>query len=111
MENPFEIIIERLNSIENFLIELARIQNPVFSNQVIQEEFMTVSSLGQYLDISVSTIYQLTCKKEIPYCKKGKRLYFNKKEINEWICQGRMKTIYEIEQEAQKYILNHPRRR
>lgn len=42
---------------------------------------------------------------EIPPFKKGKRLYFKKSELFEWIYKGTFKTITEIEMEAINYIM------
>ena len=36
--------------------------------------------------------------------KRGKRTYFNKAELIDWISEGRRMTIKEIEEEADNYI-------
>ena len=38
----------------------------------------------------------------------GKMLYFEKAELEAWLRQNPVKTQAQIEQEAQKYILNRP---
>jgi len=42
--------------------------------------------------------------------KHGGRLYFYKKDVDEHIQAGRVKTIQEIEQEATDYIVRNPRK-
>lgn len=42
--------------------------------------------------------------REIPMYRKGKKLYFLRSEIIEWIKSGRIKTIAEIEQEEIKKV-------
>ncbi|MFV0391323.1 MAG: helix-turn-helix domain-containing protein [Paludibacteraceae bacterium] len=77
MENPFEIIEQRLKNIENELSELAKmVKIPI--HKEITEEIMTVEQLSDYLTITRQTIYEKCSKKEIPYFKAGKRLYFKR---------------------------------
>jgi excisionase family DNA binding protein len=105
MENPFEIIIQRLESIERLLIEMktgSRIENaPIWKGN----ELMNVQQVAEYLSLAVQTIYSLVHKMEIPNFKRGKRLYFKRTEIDDWIGQSRRKTMAEIEQEASNYLL------
>ncbi|MCL5030079.1 MAG: helix-turn-helix domain-containing protein [Bacteroidetes bacterium] len=43
----------------------------------------------EYLGFAPSYLYKLTCKNIIPHYKpSGKRLYFFKKELDEWIAKG-----------------------
>jgi hypothetical protein len=48
---------------------------------------------------------------EIPNAKRGKRLYFKRSEIDDWISQSRRKTVAEIEQEASNYLLRSRKRK
>lgn len=101
MENPFEIILERLDRIERILNQ----------KQVIQEQtetqIMNVEELAKYLGMSTSTIYKKTSDMEIPRIKKGKKLYFIKEEIDEWLKKGKQMTNEEIEQEAANYLIKN----
>jgi excisionase family DNA binding protein len=103
MENPFEVIIEKLESIERLLKQnKGGDEIPVTSKEV-----MTAKELADYLSISMSQVYKLTHNREIPFYKPGgKHLYFKKSEINEWVTKFRIKTDYELEEEA----VNHMRR-
>ena len=38
-------------------------------------------------------------------------LYFEKSELEAWLRQNPIKTKTQIEQEAQRYIMNHPAKR
>ncbi|MEI6755359.1 MAG: hypothetical protein WCK78_19645 [Paludibacter sp.] len=56
MENPFEIIIEQLNSIERKLNELSfKFQTTKDNKQ--ENDIMSLNKLADYLDQSKSTIY------------------------------------------------------
>ena len=70
MENPFEIIIERLDKIEKMLLEMSK--KVVSESQVSKsEEFMTVEQLAEYLTLARQTIYGLCSAKDLPYFKRG----------------------------------------
>lgn len=111
MENPFEIIIQRLDAIERLLYEIKTGKQVENIPGVYANELMNVQQVAEYLTLSVQTIYGLVHKMEIPNCKRGKRLYFKRTEIDDWIGQSRRKTIAEIEQEASNYILRNRKRK
>jgi len=52
------------------------------------------------------TVYTWICQRLIPHHKKGKKLMFLKSEIDDWLKQGRRKTITEIQADAQQYTAN-----
>jgi excisionase family DNA binding protein len=82
-----EIIIERLDKIEKMLLEISK--NNVSESQVSNsDEIMTLDQLAEYLSIARQTIYGKCSAKEIPCFKTGKRVYFMKSEINEWLKAG-----------------------
>jgi hypothetical protein len=57
------------------------------------------------------TIYGLVAQSKIPCMKQGKKLYFSKQELTNWIRQGRRKTIADIEAEAESYLCEKKKRR
>ena len=62
-----------------------------------------------FLNLSKSYRYKLTSGNLIPHYKpQGKMLYFEKSELEAWLRQNPVKTKTQIEQEAQKYVLNRP---
>ena len=60
------------------------------------EGFLTITEVASFLSLSVPTIYALTSKKEIPHLKRGKRLYFLKTDIHQYLEQGRKKTKEDV---------------
>ena len=68
-----------------------------------------VLEASRFLNLSKSYLYKLTSGNLIPHYKpQGKMLYFEKAELEAWLRQNPVKTQAQIEQEAQKYILNRP---
>ena len=66
-----------------------------------EKEFLTVNEVSQMLNISKGTIYNLNSERLIPSYKRGGRIYFDKKEIVEWIRDDRRKTIKQLQAEAE----------
>jgi excisionase family DNA binding protein len=50
------------------------------------------------------TWYSKISRNEVPHYKQGKKIYFLKSEIDEWLKQGKCKSNAEIEQEAKAYF-------
>jgi excisionase family DNA binding protein len=49
----------------------------------------TVEETSEYLSIPISSLYQLTSKKKIPFFKRGKKLYFYQDQLDAWIKEER----------------------
>jgi len=91
-----EAIIERLNAIERKLDELA----------ALNKEVLNFTEAAKYLNLSKSHLYKLTSAKEIPHFKpRGKQVFFERKELDQWLLQNRQKTKAEIEQAAIDYVV------
>jgi excisionase family DNA binding protein len=101
MENPFEIIIERLDQIEKLLKSL-KLENS--NAQKNYPEIFTVKHVAEYLDVSKSYIYQLTRTNLIPHSKNGNRLYFDKEKITKWVLENNVLTHKEIKEEVDNYL-------
>ena len=105
MNNPFEVIEARLNSIENLILDL---KQPTKVEPIEQpEQLLTVQEAAQFLNLTVPTIYSKVSKGELPVMKRSKRLYFSRTELLDYLKDGRKKSNAEIEQEAKAYLLNN----
>jgi len=65
---------------------------------------MTVEQCAKFLNLSKATIYTLISQRKIPVMKRGKRCYFSKLELLEYLKAGRKKTVSEIEEEADQCL-------
>jgi excisionase family DNA binding protein len=96
-----DLILEKLTQINQKLDEQALLQKVV----------LNFNEAARYLDISESHLYKLTSTKQIPhFCPQGKRLYFNRQELDEWLQRNRHSSKVEIEQAATDYIIRNRRR-
>ena len=76
----------------------------------ITDNILGVIEVATYLKISKATVYKLTMDQQLPHYKRGKRLYFRKEEIDNWLNKGKVKTHQEIHEEADSYLLRRGRR-
>jgi excisionase family DNA binding protein len=101
MENPFEIILEKLNSIEKAIEKLNTSSN-------IGDDFMNIEQVSSFIGLAKPTVYGLVHKRQIPYFKVGKRLLFKKSNIVNWITSSKVTTKEELNQLADEYIFKNP---
>ena len=104
MINPFEIIEARLNSIETLLLDLKH--EPKELPGTPQDRLFTIQQAAEFLGLTVPTMYTKVSKSELPVMKRGKRLYFSRSELLDYLKTGRKKSNAEIEAEAAKYLQN-----
>lgn len=70
------------------------------------EKFLTVQEAATLFNLTVPTMYSKVSKGELPVMKRGKRLYFSRSELLEYLKEGRKKPNSEIELEAENYLAN-----
>ena len=66
-----------------------------------EEELLSITEAAKFLNLSVATLYSKVSRNEIPVCKKGKRHYFLKSELMEWIKTGHIKSYEQIKKELE----------
>jgi len=76
------LIHKRLDKIEQMLI--------LQTNKEEQEEFIDAQATAKFLKLTLSTIYTKVHKKQLPYYKQGKRLYFSKQDLREYLERGKV---------------------
>jgi len=92
----FEDIDKKLSNVE-YYSRLAAITT---------KNVLNLEETSFYTGIPKSTLYQLTCKHEIPHYKpRGKQIYFDRTEIESWMKQNRIATAQEIDQQATSYVV------
>ena len=93
-------ILEKLESIEQMLTE----QN------ILRKDVLTFIETAIYLGVSHSHLYKMTSTGVIPsYKPNGKKLYFNRHELDTWLLTNKQHSQEEIEQEAANYLLKNGR--
>lgn len=68
------------------------------------KKVLTIEDVADLTGLSKSHIYNLTCRKEIPYYRlRGKQIYFDRTEVEAWMKQNRVNTREEAESAAAAY--------
>ena len=66
---------------------------------------LTSTETAEYIGVSKSYLYRLTREKRIPYYNpRGKMLYFNKEELNEWLSRNKSENEVDILKEVEETL-------
>ncbi|MDX8567365.1 helix-turn-helix domain-containing protein [Elizabethkingia sp. HX XZB] len=84
--------------------ELNKLQN-AFNKPKDEEMFYDLERVSEMLNISVSTMYALNARKEIAYSKFAGKCYYSQKDIIEALKHNRIKTKFEIQNQAEQLLL------
>ena len=87
---------------EQITENILKVINP--SKTSDEDALISIDETVKIINLSKATIYGLTHRKEIPFHKRGKRLYFIKSEILQWIKSGKRETKSELEERANEYL-------
>lgn len=75
-------LFEKVEHLEELLIKLQPTEDT-------RDKRLSVSEAAAFLSISPQAIYTMVSRGVIPYHKPGKRLYFDRQDLEEWIRLGR----------------------
>lgn len=71
----------------------------------LTKEILTLEESADYLQLSKSALYKMTSKKEIPfYNPGGKKIYFKKLELDNWVLSNKSNGIDEVDDEISSYL-------
>lgn len=88
-ENELDILIQ--NSVRKVINENRNLQADSNYNDIL-----TLTEACEYLNLAKQTLYGFTSKNEIPFIKRGKKLYFKKSDLEKWLMEGKQLTKAEI---------------
>lgn len=91
--------------------KLDRIEKMLTEQNMLQKEVLNFNEAAIYLEVSHSHLYKLTSTGKIPsYKPNGKKLYFRREELTDWLLSNRQASTAEIEEEALTFQLKSGRR-
>lgn len=89
---------------EQILKKLVNIESLLLS----QKKVLNSDELSEYTGYSKSTIYKMVQANVLPFSKpNGKHIFFDKKEIDNWLLSNKNKTKDKLKSTAFKYTINH----
>jgi len=96
MEN---LILTQLTAFELRQLFREEIESFFKNNSPKKEDTDEIGGIELAMEITgkaKATIYSLCAGRKIPHSKQGKKIYFSRNELLEWIKKGKRKTEYEI---------------
>jgi excisionase family DNA binding protein len=97
-------LCKKLDNLERLL--LAKTEQQPEPSDIL----LTIEEASDFLHLSKATIYSKVSKRELPYMKRSKRLYFSRIELTEYLQGGRNKTNEEIQASADEYLRKSKKR-
>jgi len=88
-----------------FQKKLELIESYIISCNISSKEVLTFDEAATYLGFSKSALYKMTSKKEIPfYVPGGKKIFFRRTEIDEWIFKNKINSSDDLILENEIYL-------
>lgn len=87
----------------NILIldKLTEIAKMLEEQNMLKKSVLNFNEACNYLDVSASHLYKLTSARHIPhFCPQGKKLYFKREELDNWLQRNRQLTNDELQETA-----------
>jgi excisionase family DNA binding protein len=95
---------------DEILKRLDNIEKLIGSINLIRKDVLNFNEACEYLEISHSHLYKLTSSDTIPHYKpNGKKIYFNRAEVDTWLLRNRTTTTDEIDKQAADYLIKKGR--
>lgn len=98
---------------DNLLIQkLEKIEHDLAEIKLMRKDVLNFSEACKYLDVSQSCLYKFTSKNKIPhYSPGGKKLYFKRSELDEWLLSKRKNSNEDVEisQLVANYLIKTPK--
>lgn len=69
-----------------------------------QQTIFNFSQGCEYLGISKSHGYKLTSQQRIPFSKRGKRIYFEKAVLDQWLLANKVQSVSQLETAMDNYL-------
>lgn len=96
---------ELTENMENIVQKLKEIEELLLSQRYDGKEHLDVKEASIYLNLSTSAIYKMTSRKEIPhYIPGGKKIYFNRSELDSWIKAAKVPSTSEFDEGVSDYL-------
>jgi excisionase family DNA binding protein len=98
-------LFDKLDNIEQLLKMRPKASPPP------DDGFLSIDEASNMLNLAKATIYGLVSANRIPYMKQGKKLYFSKATLMQWIYAGSNKTQQEFIAEVDNAIVDSKNKR
>ena len=92
-------------SLKPILKELHELKQLVRQQGLAQKEVISAEECAELLGVSVSYVYRLTSEKRLPHYKpQGKKIYFKRAELLDWLLSHRISPDAELTEHVTKRV-------
>lgn len=94
-----QIIVTTAVELENIIQNSIKKAMEHKANQEPKSEgdaLLSIKEASNFLNLATPTLYGFTSKRLIPFIKRGKKLYFRRSELEQWLEEGKKKSISQI---------------
>ncbi|MDX7856369.1 helix-turn-helix domain-containing protein [Aeromonas caviae] len=89
----------------SILKELYELKQLVIQQGMAQKEVLSAEECAELLGVSVSYVYRLTSEKRLPHYKpQGKKIYFKRVELLDWLLSHRISPDAELTEHVTKRV-------
>lgn len=71
-----------------------------------QKDILNLDEAAEYLNISKSCLYKMTSKKEIPFYKPNRLVYFERRELDNWVRSAVVLTEEQLNDQVNTYTMS-----
>lgn len=90
---------------DEILKRLDKLEKLIQSQAQLQKSVLNLNEACSYLELSSSHLYKLTSDDAIPHYKpNGKKIYFLRLELDQWLLRNRNTTKEEMQDNASDYL-------
>jgi excisionase family DNA binding protein len=94
-------------TVEAVFKEVSKLRSELMSIQEDQKQILTAAEAATLLSISKSQLYKYVESGQLPsYRPGGKKLFFKRQEIVEWILSYRQLTNQDVQSKVEEYLHN-----
>jgi len=93
-------------TLESLHQELVNLSSSISQALIFNKETLDFNETAQYTNQSRSYLYKLTSQGLIPHYKpNGKKIYFKRSELDEWLLRNKVYSSDELEQQAVDHLV------
>lgn len=103
MDNPFILLDQKISYLLNIVSDLS---TKIEAINTPSKDLLNIDEAAEFLTLAKPTLYTKCNRREIPHMKRGGRLYFSRKELKEYLYDGKVKTNDEVTESAEEWLKN-----
>ena len=74
-----------------------RDQGQAVTSNADTRKYLTIDEAAAYLNLAKQTVYGFTSTRAIPFIKRAKRLLFVKSDLDEWLAEGKKRSVRQMQ--------------